>query len=130
MSLNATLSRDGNIALITLNGELDALTVPVLRDELRRAAEHDVDYLVLDVTNVSYLSSAGLRVLAYARQKLPGGVRIVLVGANDVVQRTVRLVGFQYNLEFSDQFPGRFSGRFSHCDIAPEPDRPPPTPVI
>jgi anti-anti-sigma factor len=110
MSCHATVSRDGNIALITLNGELDALTAPGFRDELKRATENpvNVSHLVLDVANVSYLSSAGMRALAYARQKLPDGVRIVLVGANDMVQRTIRLVGFQYNLELSDQIPVGF----------------------
>lgn len=59
---------------------------------------------MLDVANVTYLSSAGLRTLAYARQKLPEGVRIVLVGANDIIQRTIRLVGYQYNVELATGF--------------------------
>src|SRR5256885_9567315 len=106
MSFNATLSRTGTTALITVDGVLDALTAPTFRDEVERAAQHEVDHLVLDMTNVSYLSSAGLRTLVYARQKMADGVRIVLVGANEVVQRTIRLIGFQSGVEFSDRVPG------------------------
>jgi anti-anti-sigma factor len=109
MNFNTTLSCDGATVLITLEGELDALTAPAFRDEVRRAIEHGPEHLVLDVANVAYLSSAGLRMLAYARQKLPHGVRIVLVGANDVIQRTIRLVGYQYNVELSDRFPFQHS---------------------
>ncbi len=106
MSFSATLSRNGTTALIKLDGVLDALTAPAFRDEVERAAEHEVDHLVLDMTNVSYLSSAGLRTVVYARQKMPDGIRIVLVGANEAIQRTIRLVGFQYSVELADRIPG------------------------
>lgn len=106
MSFDANLSVDNGIARIQLNGVLDAQTAAAFRDEVKRAAGHDCAHLVLDVTGVSYLSSAGLRTLAYARQKLPAHVRIVLVGANDTIQRTIRLVGFQYNVELGGPAPG------------------------
>lgn len=106
MSFDAMLSVSDAVALIRLNGELDARTAAMFRDEVKRAAGHDCAHLVLDVSGVTYLSSAGLRTLAYARQKLPAHVRIVMVGANDTIQRTIRLVGFQYNVEFDGPVPG------------------------
>jgi anti-anti-sigma factor len=106
MSFTASLSRNGGTAVITLEGELDTQTAPLFRDEVERAAEGDVDQLVLDMTKLSYLSSAGLRGLVFARQKMADAVRIVLVGVNDSVEQTIRLVGFHRSVVFSDEIPG------------------------
>jgi len=41
----------------------------------------------------------------YARQKMDDSVHVVLVGANDRVTQTIRLVGFDQSVTFSDQMP-------------------------
>ncbi|MFC0544861.1 STAS domain-containing protein [Kutzneria chonburiensis] len=105
MAFTAISSRNGGVTLITLTGELDALTAWVFREEVERAAEAELDQLVLDMTELSYLSSAGLRGLVFARQKMADGVQIVLVGANDAVEQTIRLVGFHQSVVFSDRLP-------------------------
>jgi anti-anti-sigma factor len=105
MPLTATLSHTGRTALITLKGELDAQTAPVFRDEVDAAARADIDQLVLDLTDLSYLSSAGLRSLVFARQKMADDVKVVLVRPNDSVEQTIRMVGFHHSVVFSDQVP-------------------------
>jgi anti-anti-sigma factor len=105
MAFTAILSRNGRTAVITLAGELDALTAPAFRLEVERAAEGEVDQLVLDMTNLAYLSSAGLRGLVFARQKMPDDVRIVLVRPNDLVEQSIRLVGFHQSVVFSQHVP-------------------------
>jgi anti-anti-sigma factor len=105
MPFTATLTRNGTTALITLAGSLDALTAPRFGQEVDRAAEGEVERLVLDMTEVTYLSSAGLRGLVFARQKMADDVQVVLVGVNDEVEETIRLVGFHHSVAFSDSIP-------------------------
>jgi anti-sigma B factor antagonist len=105
VGFTAKLRHIDTTAVITLSGIFDTLSGPDFRVEVERAADRVVDYVVLDMTNVSYLSSGGLRMIAYLRQKWPCGIRISLVGANDTIQRTIRLVGFHYSVEFGDQVP-------------------------
>lgn len=105
MDFTATLWHSDKLAVVTLVGALDAVNAPVFREHVERLTESAVEHLVLDMTGVSYLSSGGLRMLAYARQRLPAGLRIALVGANETIQRTIRLVGFHYSIEFSDRLP-------------------------
>jgi anti-anti-sigma factor len=105
MPFTATSSRNGGTALITLEGELDALTAPEFQLEVDRAAEGEVDRLVLDMTSLTYLSSAGLRALVFARQKMADDVKIVLVSVSEEVEQTIRLVGFHRSVIFSDQIP-------------------------
>ena len=60
----------------------------------------------IDLTNLDYLSSAGLRVLVFARQKMAESVALVLVGAGERVAETIRLTGFDQSVSFSDGIPG------------------------
>ena len=105
MPFTASSSRNGGTALITLEGELDALTAPAFQVEIDQAAEGEVDRLVLDMTSLTYLSSAGLRALVFARQKMADDVKIVLVSVSAEVEQTIRLVGFHRSVIFSDQIP-------------------------
>jgi anti-anti-sigma factor len=105
MPFTATLSRNGVTALITLQGELDAVSAPRFLEEVERAADGDVEQLVLDMTELAYLSSAGLRGLVFARQKMARDVQIVLVRPNDSVEQSIRLVGFHHSVVFSEQVP-------------------------
>ncbi len=61
--------------------------------------------LVLDLRKLDYLSSAGLRQLVYAQQKLSDDVRIVLVGASPRVTQTIQLVGFDQSVTLTDRLP-------------------------
>ncbi|HWS36239.1 MAG TPA: anti-sigma factor antagonist [Actinoplanes sp.] len=106
MSFSTALTRSGNTVIITLTGELDASTAVAFRKDIDRAAEGDVETLVLDLTDLTYLSSAGLRGLVFARQKMSDGVNIVLVKASDEVERTIRMVGFHHSVVFADSVPG------------------------
>jgi anti-anti-sigma factor len=106
VSFTTNLTRTGKTVIITLSGELDASTAITFRQEIDRAAEGTVETLVLDMTNLTYLSSAGLRGLVFARQKMDDGVSIVLVKASDEVERTIRMVGFHHSVVFSDHVPG------------------------
>ncbi|WP_306210619.1 STAS domain-containing protein [Actinoplanes sp. RD1] len=105
MPFTASLWRKGTMAVITLAGVFDTLSGPTFRSEVERASDVAVDRLVLDMSGVDYLSSGGLRMLAYARLKMPSSVPITLVGANDVIQRTLRMVGFHYSIEIADHLP-------------------------
>jgi anti-anti-sigma factor len=44
------------------------------------------------------MSSAGLRSLVFAHQKMPPGMEIVLIGARPEVAETIRLTGFDRSI--------------------------------
>lgn len=106
MPFDTRLTRNGTTVVIELEGELDATTAVAFRQEVDRAAEGDVSQLVLDMTKLTYLSSAGLRGLVFARQKMDDNISIVLVQVSDEVERTIRMVGFHHSVIFSDHVPG------------------------
>jgi anti-anti-sigma factor len=63
MAFNATTTIDSNIAKITMSGELDGSMAPVFRKEVEKAASQKVKRLVLLMSDLDYISSAGLRIL-------------------------------------------------------------------
>jgi anti-sigma B factor antagonist len=53
----------GAHTVLSARGELDIAAVPVFRDQLRRLVEEGTESIVIDLTGVRFIDSAGLRVL-------------------------------------------------------------------
>jgi anti-anti-sigma factor len=94
MSFTVTLTAEGRTTRLALTGELDAATAQPFYDRIAEAAETDPRKLVVDLHELTYLSSAGLRCLVFARQKLGDDVEMVLAGPRETVAETIRLTGF------------------------------------
>jgi anti-anti-sigma factor len=103
MSFTAAVTTRGRTVVIQLEGDLDAATAPVFHGRIDEIDRQEIDQLVLDMTNLAYMSSAGLRGLVFARQKMGQNVEIVLVGVNHTVGETIRLTGFQHSVVFADR---------------------------
>lgn len=99
MTFNAKLHLAGEVATIRLSGELDARSAAQFNHLVISAAKYKLSKLVLLAGELSYLSSAGLRCLLFAHQKMPRSVRIVLVGTQPEVAETIRLTGFDRSIE-------------------------------
>ena len=67
--LKIRTSRDGRTATVVASGEIDLSTVDELRSAVTGAAE-DVDRLLLDLTDVEFIDSAGLGGLLELRSTL------------------------------------------------------------
>jgi anti-anti-sigma factor len=99
MPFEATLHMEDTVATIRLAGELDATSASRFNDVIIDAAKNALTRLVLLAENLSYMSSAGLRCLVFAHQKLPRGSEIILVGAQPDVAETIRLTGFDRSIK-------------------------------
>lgn len=83
---------------VVLHDRLDTLTAPELESELK-ARITGKEYLVFDLADLEYISSAGLRVLiwAYKAVSAEGGFKIVNV--NDTVYEVLEITGLADILE-------------------------------
>lgn len=107
MSFEAKLTVDGDIATIRLSGELDRTSAPRLDDLVGRAADRpSLTRLVLLVEGLTYMSSAGLRSLVFAHQRMPREAEIVIVGAQQGVAETIRLTGFDQSVVLQEASGG------------------------
>ena len=86
-----SIDADGHWLLI-LKGDVDTKTAPSLLETLTQLNLSAIGELRIDMVAVGFLSSAGLRALVFAKQKMPYESRLILVGTNaeiaDVITKT------------------------------------------
>jgi anti-sigma B factor antagonist len=89
-----TLATEGAVTVAALTGELDASTAPAIQQRLLPLALPGAK-VVLDLTAVPYMSSAGLRLLlSFYRQITATGGAIALAGVADEIKDTMGVTGF------------------------------------
>lgn len=94
-AFDLSVTRDGRSAIVCLRGEIDLAS----RDALNAAVaesltQPDLDELVVDLADVSFLDSAGLAGLVLAHNAaVRHGLRFRLHGAAGSVLHTLRLTG-------------------------------------
>lgn len=78
--------RDGAVVVIP-SGEIDLTSSPVLRVELKRIQAERPNRMVIDLTDVPYMDSAGVATLVEAMQfARKSSTRLVLCGLQDKVR--------------------------------------------
>lgn len=98
MALNIILEIADGIATISLDGELDASTAKLFQEKIQASASPDVKKLVLKMEGLSYMASAGLRVLIFAKQKMGADVNIYVVAPQEMVKETIEKTGFHHSV--------------------------------
>ena len=81
--------------LVGVSGRLDQNLTPALEEQFEELLAQGHHRLVVDLTNVTYINSGGLRCLvsAWRKAKKAGG-NLILTGLNDRVQKVFAMVGF------------------------------------
>jgi anti-anti-sigma factor len=94
--LAITTSVESAAARVALVGELDVVTASRVSDELTTLAGQDVKTVVVDVSELTFIDSTGLRALLAGREKLhETTASFVLEGASGVVERVLELTGLR-----------------------------------
>ena len=85
--------RNAEETIITVVGRLDTTTAPALEKAINEDIG-DAKNLVLDLTNLQYISSAGLRVLLGAQKKLQKIGSMKVVNVCETVMEVLEMTGF------------------------------------
>jgi len=78
---------------IKLDGRLDTNTAPKLEKELNNSIEN-VKKLIIDLENLMYISSAGLRVILSAQKIMNKQGEMILINVNDLIMEIFDATGF------------------------------------
>jgi anti-sigma B factor antagonist len=103
LAFTTTLTSADN-ALISLTGELDLSGAPPLEEEIAELAARDgVRRVVLDLRELEFMDSSGLRTVALAERRLSAaGRELVLVRGPELVQRVFSITRMDEHLRFVD----------------------------
>ena len=84
---------NGSAITFVVSGRLDTQTAPELEKELD-ASLAGLQDLVFDMTNLEYVSSAGLRVILKAQKAMNAQGSMKLTGVNDSIMEVFDITGF------------------------------------
>ena len=84
---------DNNKLTISLKGRLDTTTAPSLESEFKSSL-NGVTELIIDLKELVYISSAGLRVLLSAQKVMNKQGKMVVKNSNDDVRDVFDVTGF------------------------------------
>lgn len=92
--MEITLSMVEGIPVMSLVGRLDVTTSPILEERLIPAIEEAGSKIILDCSELSYVSSAGLRVFITCQRRLAGhGGGLAFAALSMPVLELFRLAG-------------------------------------
>ena len=91
--LNIEKKANGNELTVVLEGRLDTTTAPQLEGEIKESLD-GVESLVMDMTNLEYISSAGLRVLLSAQKVMNKQGNMVVKNASSAIKEIFEVTGF------------------------------------
>ena len=96
----ATEQLEGGVPVVSVIGEVDLATAPVLERTLRDAAEAQTGEVIVDLTCCSFLDSRGLTALLATRGRLTHSNRSLgLVLSNPNVLKIFQITGFDQIFE-------------------------------
>ena len=84
---------NGESVTLVVSGRLDTQTAPELEKELD-ATLPGLKELTFDMTNLEYVSSAGLRVILKAQKAMNAQGSMKLTGVNDSIMEVFDITGF------------------------------------
>lgn len=83
----------GRTAVITVSGVLDMLTSPKLEAAIAAAVDKAPTAVVVDLSDVDFLASAGMGVLVSAHDDADGNYGFAVVADGPATSRPLKLVG-------------------------------------
>jgi len=96
-------SVEDNIMVLEIKGEVDAYTSQDLNKTLADVLGDGYHQIVVELSQMTFISSAGIRALLYAqREAVQLGGEVRLVGPTDQVRRIFEIAGFFELFQITD----------------------------
>lgn len=83
--MEITKARNNQNIIFTLNGRLDTMTAPQFEEEIKNTSFEDTETVTVNMRDLEYVSSSGLRVIMTLYKKLKsqnGSLKLVNVNSN------------------------------------------------
>jgi anti-sigma B factor antagonist len=91
--MKITQKLEGTTLTLSLEGRLDINAAPQLEEKLKDSLT-GVSCLIIDLKDLEYISSAGLRVILYAQKTMGRQGSMVIKNANEGVMDVFEMTGF------------------------------------
>ena len=93
-AFSVSTQKQGNTLKVYISGRLDTLTAPELLNKFREA-EEPIEAIELHVDDMTYISSAGLRILLIMYKSLENKNGFKMIGVSESVREIIKTTGFE-----------------------------------
>jgi len=101
--LELTTETEGSTVRLSLTGELDVAGAPRVEQELQRIEREAPPTLVLDLRQLAFMDSTGLRLIVAADDRAREQARrLVVVRGSETVQRIIEMTRLHERFEMVD----------------------------
>lgn len=97
--------KEGKETRVTLAGRLDFARAPQLMDELTALKGKEIERIIFECAELSYISSAGIRAIIFAQQKIAPQMAIIMEDAAENIKEVLDMCGLGEFVEFSTSMP-------------------------
>lgn len=104
MDSRFVVTHANNTVKVELIGRLDATNSEALQNEIKQYAGQGVAKLVFMAKDLEYISSAGLRVIIFAKQKIGVDAHIFLVAAAPAILNVIKMSGLDNFMTLQDSW--------------------------
>ena len=91
--LSICVEHRGEIALVTVGGEVDFKTGPALKKTIDNVIGPAPTKLIIDLSEVTFMSSVGLAILAWTSERLGESAGFAVVATRLATMRPIHLTG-------------------------------------
>jgi anti-sigma B factor antagonist len=94
VDISVTLSEDANVTVVSVGGEIDVYTAPILREALDQQIALGHGNLIVDLDDVTFMDSTGLGVLVGRLKRVRGQAgSLRLVCTQERVLKVFKITG-------------------------------------
>lgn len=93
---------NADVAVVSATGAIDMLTAPQLAEGIRASLSKQPKAVIVNLTDVDFLASAGMQVLVVANEEAGTDTRLVIVADGPATSRPLKITGIS---DFIDLFP-------------------------
>jgi len=105
--------REGNFDILMLHGEVDASNSVILDKEIQLLLETDSKSILIDGTNLDYISSAGLGVfISYLEDFTDKGISFSIYGLKNQVFEVFKILGLDQLIPIYEGKNEAFDGNY------------------
>jgi anti-sigma B factor antagonist len=92
-AITTSVQHSEGIAVLTVGGEIDLATAAVLEEAIAEALATEPNALVIELSAVTFMASAGLQILATTQEKVTKSAQFAVVAKGPATSRPIQLTG-------------------------------------
>lgn len=92
-AFGVTHTQRGDVAILSVSGDVDALTAPELTQAIAGVLDKTPAAVIVDLSDVAFLASAGMSVLVEAKELVGPTSKLLVVADGPATSRPIKLVG-------------------------------------